>query len=130
MIKRTESPLRFLMVNQTRELIRRGHEMIVKVDDKYISYHCVADMLDTYGFCNRFDKPEISLDEQWEELTGFKLDKFEQYYERLNGSPRRCKYCGNTHLKVTPGYIGEDVVSCPDCQRILWTQEVTESMLR
>lgn len=47
---------------------------------------------------------------------------------RLTDPPRRCPACKGK-LESGGGYVGEEVIYCKGCGRIVWSQPVTDAMI-
>ena len=62
---------------------------------------------------------------------GMTLHEITEEWERQEGPPNACPSCGtDAHEFVeSSGYVGEILLSCPKCHRIVWAQQVTKSMI-
>ena len=65
-----------------------------------------------------------------EEITGMYFDKWMKIHYKLNEPPNRCPHCNGKHFEFHSGYVGESMQVCSDCNKIVWCEEVTESMIR
>lgn len=65
----------------------------------------------------------------FETATGLSPQQAEKVYQRLHGPQRRCPHCGGRKFSWHGGYVGEAMQCCTACDRIVYCEPVTLSMI-
>jgi len=83
-------------------------------------------------FCRRgyktvWDKQSYKAFGVW---TGLDIDQFDKALDRIEGPPRKCLHCGSKKFGYGGGYVGETMMWCQSCGNMIWSERVTEAMIR
>ncbi len=76
-----------------------------------------------------YDMGQIGFWKFVDEVIGVPLASIQKYIDRREAPPKRCPDCQGK-LVEGQGFVGEGVLYCEKCGKIVWSQDVTLAMIQ